>query len=152
MRKSTRRLVVALAVCVLVPGMTAIAKDKVTRPFRMAADSQLVIIVDPTDPGFRTYEARAEGVATHLGRVTIYQAGSLLDPVATGTMTAANGDQLHYQFNSATSEVTIVDGTGRFAGAGGTFKLQIQPVGLPIVDAGTMTQNFTWTGLGTITY
>jgi len=149
MRKSTRRLVVALAVCVLVPGMTAIAKDKVTRPFRMAADSQLVI-----DLGFGTYEARAEGVATHLGRVTIYQAGSLSDPVATGTMTAANGDQVHYQFNSATSEVTIVGGTGRFTGAGGTFTLQIQPVGPPVLDpgAGTMTQNFTWTGLGTITY
>jgi hypothetical protein len=153
MRSSHRKFAVALAVCTLLPVIAAHAKDKVTRPFQMAAHSQLVIVVDPDDPDYGTYVAHAEGVASHLGQVTADQSGILL-PTTQGTMTAANGDSLTFDFNSVTAVIVITGGTGRFTGASGQVSLVVQPVGPPVLDpmAGTMTQKFTWTGSGTIAY
>ena len=79
----------------------------------------------------------AEGTATHLGRFTGNVTAEVNpDNTATGTFTftAANGDQLSGTFvgegvfippNTAriTEVATIENGTGRFAGATGTFTM-----------------------------
>ncbi len=80
------------------------------------------------------------GTATHLGRFTMTYAAvaDLATPTATGTydFVAANGDQLHTTFVgvatvsqdptvvSFTEVLTIVGGSGRFAGATGTFTVR----------------------------
>jgi len=82
--------------------------------------------------------ATAEGTATHLGRFTgTLTAEVTAENTSTGTFnfTAANGDQLSGTFvgiegvfippNTAriTEVATIKNGTGRFAGATGTFTM-----------------------------
>lgn len=82
--------------------------------------------------------ATAEGTATHLGRFTAtLEAEVTSENTSTGTFTftAADGDQLSGTFvgvegvfippNTAriTEVATIEDGTGRFAGATGTFTM-----------------------------
>ena len=81
--------------------------------------------------------ATAEGTATHLGQFTGTLAAEVTDNTSTGTFsfTAANGDQLSGTFvgiegvfippNTAriTEVATINNGTGRFAGATGTFTM-----------------------------
>jgi len=154
MTRANWKFVVALAVCTLLPLVSASAKDKVTRPFQMAANSQLVIVVDPQDPAYGTYTAHAEGVASHLGEVVIDEAGIIVAPVFEGTMKAANGDLVTYEYDNGQFQIRITGGTRRFTGASGTFTLNVQLAGPPVLDpvAGTMTYNFIWTGSGTITY
>lgn len=155
MQRLNYRFVVALAVCALLPIVSASAKDKVARPFQMAANSQLVIVVDSQDPNYGTYTAHAEGVASHLGEVVIDEAGIIVAPVFQGTMKGANGHLVTYEYNNdGQFQVRITGGTGRFAGASGTFTLNVQVAGPPVLDpvAGTMTYHFIWTGAGTITY
>jgi hypothetical protein len=81
--------------------------------------------------------ATAEGTATQLGRFTELRSRGNLENTSTGTFnfTAANGDQLSGIFvgiegvfippNTAriTEVATIENGTGRFAGATGTFTM-----------------------------
>ena len=81
--------------------------------------------------------ATAEGAATHLGRFTGTLTAEVTENTSTGTFnfTAANGDQLSGTFvgiegvfippNTAriTEVATIENGTGRFAGATGTFTM-----------------------------
>ena len=87
-----------------------------------------------------TITGTAEGTATHLGRFTakIAEVVDMLTATGKGTFdfTAANGDQLFTTTSGAedqfippdTSHVTmvatIVGGTGRFAGATGTFTIR----------------------------
>jgi hypothetical protein len=83
-----------------------------------------------------TLFSEAEGVASHLGhfKASFVNAGLLGNPETSGTwkFTAANGDALAATIHSVadprgplssevTTEATIVEGTGRFAGATGTF-------------------------------
>ena len=78
----------------------------------------------------------ATGEATLLGRYTleIAETVNLLEATATGTFTftAANGDTIHGTFTgqaqpgalvSITENATVVGGTGRFAGATGSFSI-----------------------------
>ena len=156
MKTATRRLVVALAICTLVPIATTSAKDKVTRPFKMSAHSQMVVDLTGCDPMYApfgcAYVAHAEGVATHMGQVTAYETG-IVAPMTWGVMTAANGDELFYDFNSMSSVVTITGGTGRFEGATGEILLETELVSSvfdPIEM--TITNTLVWTGSGTLTY
>lgn len=81
----------------------------------------------------------AEGTATHLGRftATFEAVAPLGQGTATGSyvFTAANGDRVTATFIGSaapvqpgverfTEELTIVSGTGRFAGATGTFTMR----------------------------
>ena len=149
MKPGTRRLVVALAVCALVPVVTASAKQQVPRPFKMAAHSQATINLADY-----SVVAHAEGVASHMGQVTADASGYATDPVSYGTLTAANGDTVYWAQEAGLDVVTITGGTGRFAGASGQFTLVVLMDGPPVVDpvAGTMTMNYIWTASGTITY
>jgi hypothetical protein len=157
MKTSTRRFLVGLALCTLLPIATTSAEDKVTRPFKMSAHSQMVVDLNSTgcDPMYPfvgcAYEAHAEGVATHLGQVTAHEEG-LVGQVTGGDMTAANGDVLFYVFDPGTYVVTITGGTGRFEGAIGEVALDVVPGGDPLFDGAHMILKFIWTGSGTITY
>jgi hypothetical protein len=107
-----------------------VARDGTELPFH----GSFTAFIDVPPP---SAHATAEGTATHLGRFT----GTLTaevnsDNTSTGTFsfTAANGDQLSGTFigegvfippNTAriTEVATIENGTGRFAGATGTFTM-----------------------------
>jgi hypothetical protein len=126
-----------------------IHSKQVVRPLKMQATSQAVVsLVDGS------LEAKAWGVATHLGRYTVEGAGYFIDGklIDEGVIVAANGDKIFYTHDSGT--VTLTGGTGRFEGASGGFTAAPEMVGEPIVDldAGTMTMNFVWKATGTIKY
>jgi len=157
MKRLTCQFVLVLAVCSLLP-VVANAQNAVERPFRMTAHSQLVITLSPdctpASPYFPmgcSYVAHAEGVASHMGEVTGDEEGIFL-PTTSGVMTAANGDQVTYDFYAVSGLMVITGGTGRFEGASGEVTLVIAPDGGPIVDGVTFTQKYTWKGKGTITY
>jgi len=101
----------------------------------------LETITKVEDP-FIFFELRGSGNATHLGLFSLYSAHVVDGPAATGVgifmFTAANGDTLTATFtgaatpipNTQNQELTIVEyavitgGTGRFAGARGTFRVE----------------------------
>ncbi len=83
-----------------------------------------------------TESIAATGHATHLGRYTlaIAETVNLLNATATGTFTftAANGDTVYGNFTghaqlgplvAIVENATILGGTGRFAGAAGSFSI-----------------------------
>ena len=105
-------------------------------------------------PPFLYSDGTGEGTATHLGRFTAtYSAiADLATPTATGTyyFTAANGDRLVATFAGTaapgptgipifTEVLTIVSGTGRLAGATGTFTMRR----LVLIDFATNTSTST---------
>ena len=108
-----------------------VARDGTELPFQ----GSFTAFIDVPPP---SAHATAEGNATHLGRFTgTLTAEVTSDNTSTGTFsfTAANGDQLSGTFigiggafippNIAriTEVATIQNGTGRFAGATGTFTM-----------------------------
>ena len=111
------------------PAQTA-ARGGTALPFR----GSFTTVIDVPPP---SAHATAEGTATQLGRFTgIFTADVHPDSTGTGTFnfTAANGDQLSGTTvgqgvfippNNArlTNVATIENGTGRFAGATGTFTM-----------------------------
>ena len=111
------------------PGQTA-ARGGTALPFRGSFTS----ITDVPPP---SAHATIEGTATHLGRFTGTLTAEVSENSSTGTFTftAANGDQLSGTFvgiegvfippNMARIKevATIKNGTGRFAGASGTFTM-----------------------------
>lgn len=88
----------------------------------------------PLEPGSAFVDGSATGEATHLGRFTVEFPHTVNFATRTGegtfTFTAANGDTLIADFTgqaqpgpivSIVEEATITGGTGRFAGATGSF-------------------------------
>jgi hypothetical protein len=154
MTRANWKIVTVLAVWMLVPAIAG-AEDFVTRPFTIAAHSQLVVQICSSEYPYVfgcPYVADAEGVASHLGRVAVKETGIFPPVLAEGTITAANGDLLFYTqgFNSTT--VTITGGTGRFEGATGELEIVILELVGPVFNGATATTTLTWTGSGTITY
>ena len=106
-----------------------------------------------TPPTTLTINGTATGVASHLGRFTATTADvvNTTTETSTGTfaLTAANGDQLFAttaggqdQFippniSHVTLVATIAGGTGRFAGATGTFAIRL----ISVVDFATATSS-----------
>jgi hypothetical protein len=133
---SARRVAVALAVgAVLGLAGTAAAGDQV--PFKGGLDGDVTVTGAP--PTLHA-DVGATGQATQLGRYTV-DIPHLVDVrfgTATGTytFTAANGDKVYATFTgtatpTATPGVlyieetaTITGGTGRFAGATGSFSVE----------------------------
>ena len=112
------------------PALTA-ARDGTALPFT----ASFTTFTDVPPP---SAHATGEGTATHLGHFTATLAAEVTsDNTSTGTFsfTTANGDQLSGTFvgiegvfippNTAriTEVATIENGTGRFAGATGTFTM-----------------------------
>jgi hypothetical protein len=116
------------------PTAQAQAQSAVQLPFQgsvTTADQGVVV------PPNLLVDGTGEGNATHLGHFTVtYSAiAGLATATGTYTFTAANGDQLLTTFSgtavtmgpgvfSFTEALAIVGGTGRLAGATGTFTLR----------------------------
>ena len=141
------RFVAAFGAFVLLAATTAGAQKAVTRPWTMAAESRQVISLSD---GVIT--AHAWGQASHFGEFTSEGTGRVGSPVSRGTMTAANGDLVYFE-GGVNGVYTVYDGTGRFAGATGTFVVTPQMVGdLVMHPDGTATIDLKWTAVGTIRY
>ena len=108
MRRLNVRFVAALAICALLPVTTANAKVSVSRPFNIRGHAQQVININT---GEGTVEA--EGLATHLGRITLLGSGTR--SLFSGTIVAANGDKIFYDFDN--DVMTFTGGSGRFKNA-----------------------------------
>jgi hypothetical protein len=129
-----------------------------TVPLKGRMEGTVVITpTPPFPPASATVEISASGNATHLGRFTV-QIPHVVDfatatGVGTFTFTAANGDLLTATFTgqadtsqpifSIEEHATITGGTGRFAGATGSFVVQrlFDPVALTTTGSfeGTIT-------------
>jgi len=137
----------ALGALVLLAATTAGAQTAVTRPWTMAAESQQVIRLSDG-----ALSAHAWGQASHFGTFTSEGTGRLGNPFSQGTMTAANGDLVYFE-GGVNGVYTVTGGTGRFAGATGTFVVTPLTIGNPVPHPdGTVTIDLTWTAVGTITY
>jgi len=108
-------------------------------PFKGRFEGTYTFVPDPPPSPFASVHLEATGNATHLGRFTLdapHRVNLATVPVtATGTFefTAANGDKLTADFTgiatptgtpgvvSIVETATITGGTGRFAGATGSF-------------------------------
>jgi hypothetical protein len=110
MRGLNARLVAVLTMCVLLPVITAVAKDVVSRPFHIQGHFQQVINLSS---GMGTTEA--EGTATHLGWSTVQGLGYQGD--FSGTIVAANGDEISFDFSN--NVISFTGGTGRFKSVSG---------------------------------
>jgi hypothetical protein len=96
--------------------------------------------VTPLQPPLAAIDGSATGTGTHLGQFTVTFPHTVNFATRTGvgtyTFTAANGDTLTGDFTgqaqgapplvSIVEQVTVTGGTGRFAGATGTFTVQRQ--------------------------
>jgi hypothetical protein len=94
-----------------------------------------------------TITTSGAGVATHLGEFTLTDLTSLITLTGAGHLVAANGDRIETTFISSpdfstqalgyitvTETHTITGGTGRFAGAQGSFILERTHVVAPSAD------------------
>lgn len=152
MFKTTKTILLVLAICAVLVPMTGSAKQQVERPFRIQGTGM-------TD--LSTGIDQQWGQVTHGGLFT--NLGQLTGPdTASGLATMANGDQVSWDATytvtpplaPTTTEftmdvtVTFTDGTGRFVGVSGSF----HAVYTATVDWTTMTSSYTYIGTGTITY
>jgi len=155
MSKTSRNIVLVLAVCVLVLPAPLVAKKQVTRPFKISGNMTLVL-----DLTTMAWEMEDWGQATHMGRYANEGSGSvadasLADGAGSGVNTVASGDGVfwHIVADGGVWTVTFTGGTGRFAGATGSF---IAVPGAMVVAAGPgpaqLTYTLAYTGNGTITY
>lgn len=134
-RQRPRGLLFALVAGVALVGMVAapaLAADQV--PFRGTLTG--TVTVTPIDPPIASVLIEATGTGSQLGRFTVEVPHTVNQALRVGSgsyiFTAANGDTLTADFSgtgtlvapgvlSTTETATITGGTGRFAGATGTF-------------------------------
>lgn len=113
-------------------GAPASSQAAVSVPFKGRLEGTQT--VTPLEPPIALVEGEATGTATHLGRFTVEFPHTVNFATASGvgtyTFTAANGDTLTATFTgqaqlgavtSIVEQATITGGTGRFAGATGSF-------------------------------
>jgi hypothetical protein len=139
-----RRSLTRIGLTLLVPGaaaalaLTVVVQAHASVPFS-ASFSGTVAFTSPTTVAFD-----GSGQASHMGRSSNDGVAAIIGPpdqagcipnANTETLTAANGDQLTIQSDDlacpiasgpilhASGEWTVVDGTGRFAGATGSGTL-----------------------------
>lgn len=118
------------------PTAPALSAASLALPFRGTLEETRTSVI-PLGPSTVLARAAGSGTATHLGRYTIVSETTIdfatLAATAQVTMTAANGDVLYVTLTSqatpnadgvtlSVSESAIITGgTGRFAGATGTY-------------------------------
>jgi hypothetical protein len=143
--------------------VAAASQSGTNRPFRGSLDGQIVFLFDWDEQLCPvTTVTDATGWTTHLGAVSshwshcppVVQPGYTDGHVA---FTAANGDTVFGAYEDADGDVPfiveIVGGTGRFAGAHGSFTLWFEADG-PWGDDGMPISPWTWSGTfdGVISY
>lgn len=125
----------------------------VTHTMRATADVTIIL-----DFNAGTWTGWEVGKCTHLGRFTNSASGALDTNTGgpaggEGIITAANGDELMWEFGP-TGAAVITGGSGRFEGATGIFvpgpseNLKMEPGSEP----GIMVVTYSYVGTGTITY
>ena len=134
------------------PGHPSSDSQAAELPFK--GDLEGTQSVTPLDPPFGQVTGQATGQATHLGKFAVQFPHIVNFDTSTGvgtyTFTAANGDTLTADFTgeaqpgpitSIVEDAVITGGTGRFAGATGSFTVR------RLLDrgAGTTTGSFTGT-------
>jgi len=127
-------LVLVLLVVAVGPGLAAEV------PFKGKFSGQAISAVTTEDPDVLLITTASSGNATHLGKFTMLSPHladlSTLEVGGTQTFTAANGDTLTASFTGQFSPIvggflaasincTITGGTGRFAGASGSYTFDI---------------------------
>ena len=136
-----------------VEAATAHARQ-VERPFNIRGNTTAVVnLLDGS------FEAEGGGIATHLGKYSMAGWGVMNpetgDGAGGGVTTAANGDQLHWDYTSlgTTLTFTFKGGTGRFQHATGglTFVAEVVSADVDPV-AGTLTLTYSFAGTGSIKY
>lgn len=147
------RATALLAFCFGLQTMEASAKNRVERPMKMRTEG--VMVVNLLDG---SYTAIEHGWATHLGAFTNEHSGyfdveNIVLLSATGTATAANGDQDFWVPGPEPSTGLIIGGTGRLEGATGSFTWTTTSLEVSI-DPDTMTATLVYSNdlSGTITY
>lgn len=151
MKQTHWQLALGLALCALVPVMT-VARNRVTRPFKMEAQSQMVLSLEGGD-----FSSTASINASHCGRSVGLGWGTFNSATGEGSgqgkIIAANGDEIFFDMPSVVRNL-ITGGTGRFASASGEFNVvAIEQTGMEIDPvAGTVTLSFVWTAVGTLTF
>jgi hypothetical protein len=134
---SARRVAVALAVVgVLALAGPVIAGEQV--PFKGSFEGDVTVM--PLAPPFLQVDVEATGNATHLGQFTLDIPHKVNAATRTAAgyyeFTAANGDKVYAEFTGVATPTaipgvlyieetaTITGGTGRFAGATGSFSVE----------------------------
>ena len=126
-------LAASLTLAVAVMGLAGPVAAGEQVPFRGRLEGD--VTVTPLEPPYVQVDVDATGNATHLGRFALAIPHIVTRPTATGTyqFVAANGDTLTASFSgkatptatrgvlSIVEAATITGGTGRFAGATGSF-------------------------------
>ncbi|MBP7053523.1 MAG: hypothetical protein KBE65_21140 [Phycisphaerae bacterium] len=126
-----------------------------TRPFKISGNMTLVL-----DLTTMAWEMEDWGQATHMGRHANEGSGLATDPTladgtGSGVNTVASGDQVFWDIvaDGGVWTVTFTGGTGRFAGATGSFIAV--PSGMVVATgqgSAQLTYTLAYTGNGTITY
>jgi hypothetical protein len=162
-----KRLFVIVVLAIGVLGLSATpslaAKGGTDRPYKASGSLSGLVDVDPSSPGFGSFDIQGPSNSTHLGNAPTEVTGSLLSPGFTTTITAANGDKVFgafdhdvlgttgpcpagFSFNETVSVFT--GGTGRFANASGSIDVK----GCNRLDFTTGVLVVTFTASGTISY
>jgi hypothetical protein len=146
----------ALAVCAFATAATASVKNPVTRPYKFSGYGVLVIHLS-TELWYTEISGWGEG--THIGLFTNTGSGDYIGHKSSGTVIAANGDQINWKIDGG-GYATFTGGTGRFEGVSGGHTIENVPLestyyyldpehpDVPTVLVAT----FIYTGEGTITY
>jgi hypothetical protein len=140
-RRTTARVMVILLGILASLLAPAAARAASETPFRAELTGQAVFTPTST-PGVLANTVTGEGLASHLGRVEVsiteiidLRSGAVVQRDGRMTMTAANGDALHWSYSGAgtapdavgnvtfSGTYTVTGGSGRFADAtgGGTY-------------------------------
>ncbi len=142
-----------LLACTLALPLGAQDNNQVTRPLK--GSSVMTILYTPTSPTTANFHNEEVGEATHTGRfhnvsegTTSFLTGTL---TASGTVTAANGDTVHWVFDNGN---WIIDGgTGRFENASGYFLWTVVSQSEPVsLQDGTFVVTVLATYEGEITF
>ena len=144
---------VILLACALALPLSAKDKKQVTRPVKGIGHATVVV-----DLATRQATITDWGQNTHLGSWTNSGEG-ILDPTLNywvsggGTIVAANGDTIDYEFSGPFS-IRYTVGTGRFQGVTGGTTFTITSTSDPVFneDYTMMTTEFTYDMVGEITY
>jgi hypothetical protein len=138
----------ALTVCALVLPAIGSNKPPVERPLKVVGHVVLLVDLDLNVVSGGSVSSNW-GVGTHLGLFANEASGNMLTGLS-GTITAANGDQIHW-VAEGTTKIRSVGGTGRFEGVSAQFTAVIYDYSVKS-DGTTTIISYSYTGTGTITY
>lgn len=149
-------LIVSLTVCALALVALGAGQKAVDRPFKIDGNLTLTIDARTCANSVCTGSSEDWGEATHIGRYSnraeVLSYNTVTGMITgSGTLTAANGDQLFWERNDHV--FTFTGGTGRFEEAEGGFEIT-HPAAVPDYSQypPLVISTHTYRGVGRITY